>query len=167
MPHTHYNTGSQSANGDFAVRPLIPGVEPGGSRAGRSKPALLIRNMEVSFLNVTPAFAGADFEEMRVNFKMSQDVDMDPGLVLRVADMYLVAGGAATGGGQGLHVHKFDYWRGTLWAPAYTAIQLRFGGPTDADIDLMLDYEVVQVPWQDWFIMWEFLDNVVNDEQDY
>ena len=38
---------------------------------------------------------------------------------------------------------------------------------TAYDIDVHLDYERIDVPWMDWFIMWEFLDGIVDNEREY
>lgn len=170
MPVAYFNSGLITADADTLGRPLIPGIEPGGSRAGEAmKPALLIKQVHASFRR---ADMGVEDNWAHVYLKLSQEPDLDPGLILPVLNLgaqveVLGAEGKGVGGPM---IHKLDeLFRGTVWAPAYLGIRVEFdvdwGG--GLNVNLWLDYEVLMIPWMDWFILWEYLDNVVNNAQEW
>ena len=171
MPHAVFNLGVQSGSGNFRARSLIPGVEPGGSRVGQpTKPALLIRDAYCEIQDYT-MLGATDFNGFRVYLKLSQELDMTPGLILPVAVIGAELDEAdATGqnvlGTQQIHDHIFRA-QGTIWAPRMVAIRLEERGTAVLDVDVHLDYEQVDVPWMDWFIMWEFLDGIADNERQY
>ncbi len=57
---------------------------------------------------------------------------------------------------------------GTIWAPRLVGWRTLIGGTwTNYDFQIHIDYDVVEVPWMDWFIMWDFLDNVPDNDEEY
>ena len=165
MPHAVLGTEAViTTTGDFAARQLIPGVEPGGSRAGAAtKPALLLREawIEPITLGVTGAGIADSFS---IFLKLSQEEDLTPGLLLPVGRITL-AGDASNS--NGYTIDRFFMAAGTIWAPKHVGIRLVEDGACGLDVNVHLDYERIDVPWMDWFIMWEFLDGIVDNEKEY
>lgn len=168
MPHAVFNLGIQAATIDLAGRSLIPGVEPGGSRAGQeTKPALLIRDAWVEPIQIN--FDAVALHSLNVYLKLSQETDLTPGLILPI-------GAHASENVQATAVavyHNNFTWldlfraRGTVWAPRVVGIRLVIAGFSGVDLDVHLDYEAVDVPWMDWFMKWDHLDNVVDNDKEY
>ena len=171
MPLAHFDVGSQAGSVDTAARTLIPGVEPGGSRAGRAlKPALLIKDAWFTIRDlVLPA--GIDLSVIEVNLKLSQETDLTPGLLLPLGTVLV---NQAASSGQRMDAIVVDHTparavQGTLWAPRMVGVRLveAAGDFTSFDIDVFLSYERIDIPWMDWFIAWEFLDGIVDNEREY
>ena len=59
--------------------------------------------------------------------------------------------------------------QGSVWTPLWVGVRFSelAGALTSWDIDVHLDYEVIEIPWDEWFLRWEFLDNVVDNERQY
>ena len=169
MPHAVFNLGTQGATADLAARSLVPGVEPGGSRAGRpTKPALLIKNAYLQLIDEVHDATPSDFDGFNVFLKLSQESDLTPGLILFIAGAGIGKGGAA----QAFHSTILQPSNfpsvGTIWAPRFVGIRIEIlGGLDSVDVDVHLDYERIEVPWMDWFIMWEFLDGIIDNEREY
>ena len=109
--------------------------------------------------------AVADVGLIGVRIKLSQEEGLDPGLLLPVINMHV--GVTATASlVQALEEERFGHhMNGTLWAPAFLGLNLVLGGNVaTAFANVHLDYDVILVPWMDYMIMWDFLDNVVNNE---
>ena len=168
MPHAVFSPGAQASGGDFVGRPMIPGVEPGGSRVGQpTKPALLIKNAWVELQDIS--LASTDAQGWRIGLKLSQETDLSPGLVLPVAVLL--------GSSDGTSNHLFkgildqtprESMLGSLWAPKMVGVRLdEIGVGSTLTASVHLDYERVDVPWMDWFIMWEFLDGIADNERQY
>lgn len=170
MPHAVYNIGVQSAGGNFQARQLIPGIEPGGSRVGKSKPTLLILDVWIEPKDYS-ALTTSDFNAMTYYLKLSQEPDLTPGLILPVGIMgSQVLEADATGRPTiGINSVTKDLFhaQGTRWAPAYVGAFLLENGSLSTDADLHLDYEQVEAEWMDWFILWDFLDNIIDNETQY
>lgn len=173
MPHRVIATGSQTSTQDaLASSTMIPGVEPGGSTAGKpNKPALLLKDvfLEVVTLDLTGT---GGFNNARIFLKLSQDSDLVPGLILPIGQfsgewVTATAVGQNLEGGLGGVYHHLFHAQGTVWAPAYVGLRVLIGGTLTVDVKAHIDYEVIEVPWMDWFIMWDFLDNVVNNDDEY
>jgi len=128
------------------------------------KPALLIRDVftEVAAIDMG---AGGDLKTARVGLKMSQDNDLTPGLVLPVWQ-YQSDLGAALAEGRGQTEFR-ESIRGTVWAPAYVGLNIITSNLTDLQVSVHLDYDVIDVPFWDWFVMWDFLDNITDDSTEY
>ena len=169
MPHAVFNLGSQTATADLAARALIPGIEPGGSRAGRdTKPALLIRDawLEVIDFDLTTA---DDTNMMSYFLKLSQELNLNPGLILPIGAIgsRRTGAGGETGGLHQILRERFDA-QGTLWAPRVVGVRVvETGTVIQADVDVHIDYERIDVPWMDWFLMWEWLDGIGDNEREY
>lgn len=171
MPHAVLNLGFQSATVDIAasVRPLIPGIEPGGSRVGHPmKPALLIRDvwLQPIDVNVSAATGG---NTMGYFLKLSQEESLNPGLLLPIGvfgneHTQVSAVGAVN---QPLEPQGMFKAQGSIWAPAFIGVRVEEVGNANVDCDVHIDYERVDVPWMDWFLMWDFLDNIVDNERQY
>ncbi len=167
MPHKVWDLGQLASSGDVAPTPLIPGVEPGGSRAGQpTKPALLIQDCGVQFNDIDLA-AGADLRGVNVFLKLSQEPDLNPGLLLHIGGVHILSEEATSVGLAPIVVHNDFHHQGTIWAPAFVGVKFMEQVAVSWDIDVWLKYERIDVPWMDWFMMWDFLDNVVNDTREY
>ena len=173
MPHAVFNLGTQTASADLAARPLIPGVEPGGSRVGQAtKPALLIRDAWIEIIDWARS-SNADYHQATFYLKLSQELDLTPGLLLPVATVHSNMINASVGNtdqpltGTPVMIHSLFHAQGTVWAPRVVGVRMVEVGTVDIDADLHLDYESVDVPWMDWFIMWEFLDGIADNERQY
>lgn len=168
MPLAIFESGTQTTSIDMLARPLIPGIEPGGSQAGEDfKPALLIRRIWVVLSDFTTV-ATADYYRARCFLKMSQDQDLDPGILLGPAVLSVAQSGATANAPNSVDLDNgaFAFFPGTIWVPRFVGIRIQ---PTieSVEFDLYLDYEVIQIPWMDWFIRWDYLDNVVNNTREY
>ncbi len=167
MPHAVFNLGTLAATTEARARPLIPGIEPGGSRAGEAmKPALLIRDAWLEFQDAT-TLATPDLASWLFYLKLSQEADMTPGLQLPIGGVRM---GETVTANQPTFVAIDDLFhaQGTVWAPRFVGVRVvENGGATTVNCDVHLDYERVDVPWMDWFIMWDFLDNIIDNELGY
>ena len=170
MPHAVFDLAAQTATNEGAQRNLIPGIEPGGSRAGRAmKPALLIQNLWAEVVRVQIQDSATDFAVVTYFLKMSQELDLTPGLqlpVVQIVGSHTAAGADA----QGVQIIPLgQHFAGTLWAPRIVGVRALENAATLAihHVLIHLDYQVVEVPWMDWFIMWDFLDNVVDNEEQF
>jgi len=167
MPHIIFETGTLSATDDaLGARPLIPGVEPGGSRVGApTKPVLLLKEayMVVNDLVVT---ANDEFWKVHVDLKLSKENTLVPGLLLDVGN---VMGGIATADNAASSMVQHDEFaaRGTIWAAAFIGLRVELVNVASINLGIHVDYEAVDIDWMSWFIRWDFLDNVVNNDRDY
>ncbi len=169
MPHLVINTGDISATQEATPRTIIPGVEPGGSRAGReTKPALLIRDCYLEL--VDGAFLTAsDFNQMTFYLKLSQEIDMTPGLQMLIGTIgtaYTQLDGTGNSSSGDVVQNRFRA-QGTVWAPRFIGVRVVEVGTINMDVNIHLDYEQINVPWMDWFLMWEFLDGIADNEQEF
>ncbi len=170
MPHAVFNLGNRDATADLAARPLIPGIEPGGSRLGQAtKPALLIRDAWIEVIDSPTTFGATDFNMMTWYLKLSQETDLTPGLLLPIAQTGFALQEVSAVGQRVyfLNIVKLFHAQGTVWAPRVVGVRVVEVGSVGWDVDVHLDYDVVEVPWMDWFIMWEFLDGIVDNEREY
>lgn len=169
MPRIVFLTGVQSSSATVGgFRNLIPGVEPGGGRVGKSKPALLITNAWGTIIDVVDAATTPDFQTARLFLVLSQEPDLTPGLWLLVAQMIVEKDGNAQGW---TGVHQQDYGNtlgGLVFAPRFVGWGTVFTSGVDSvDWNLYLDYEVVELEWMDWFLHWDFLDNVPDQSEEF
>jgi len=170
VPHIEIGTGSQSATFDGFERQLIPGIEPGGSSAGEPmKPALLIVDAWIEIVDVVALHGVDEFNQALYALKLSQEQSLDPGLLLPLAQVgsqvteITAVGEIATP----LSITNLFKAQNTLWAPKWVGLRMFERGAIDIDISVHIDYEKVMVPFWDWFMLWEFLDNVTNNTKDY
>lgn len=94
---------------------------------------------------------------------------MTPSQVLPIATVIAGATGTANQGDFVTIDDKVgELWAGTIWAPKFVALRLDItGSPTNVRMVVHLRYEVVEVPWMDWFLMWETLDGVVDGTREW
>ena len=173
MPHVEIGVGTQTATTtDFqTARSLIPGIEPGGSRVGQpTKPALLIRDCWVEPAGVGLGSA-TSINQALWFLKLSQELTMDPGLILPIA-AYGAEQRVSTS--VGIHVYPLggmfqDLFRtkGTIWAAKYVAVGVTEIGGISVAVNVHLEYDVVEIPWMEWFVKWDFLDHIVNNTRDF
>ncbi len=167
MPVAMLASGSVGSTTSFGARRLIPGIEPGGSRVGQPmKPALFINDVWARFVELTDSGTTADFDRARVALQLGQEQSMDPSLLLYVAEAVL-AKTATANLWNGIDVNQMFHAQGTIWAPEWVSGRAVLEGATAMNVDLFIDYEMVMIPWVEWFVKWEFLDNVVNGRQEY
>ncbi len=174
MPHAVFDVAQRAGAADVAARELIPGIAPGGSRAGQAtKPALLIRDcwLEPAPGGASSLLAAAGWHQMTYSLKLSQETDLTPGLLLPIAciggERREISSVGQTDLGLNAMIHRLFHAQGTVWAPRVVGVRVEETGTAVTDFDVHLDYEVVDVPWMDWFIMWDFLDNIVDNEREY
>lgn len=172
MPHVVFDAmGLLSATARGDPRQLIPGIDPGGSRAGHAtKPALLIKNAWLEPIDVNVAIA-LGTNQATYGLILSQDQDLTPGLFLPIGawgEEYSEQSGV------GREVHHLgssfmNLWHasGTVWVPRFVGIFMNEVGSVNTDVDVHLDYERIDIPWMNWFIKWDWLDNVVDGQRDY
>lgn len=167
MPHALFNPGALAATIEVQDRPLIPGVSPGGSRLGHPmKPALLITGCSMKVNRFDPA--GGDAMWVVCYLKLSQEMDMTPGQLLRIGSV----GGAtlaATPEITGTVIQDDGHQLvGQVWVPRRVGLRFVLANGSGAwDIDVHLDYERIMIPFMDWFIGWDYLDNVVDNDEEY
>ena len=166
MPHAVFDLQSQTGSGDFLPRELIPGVTPGGQFAGKRKPALIIEDAWVEIIDYTVDGA-TDFNAMGVLLKLSQSLDLNPGLVLPIATIggQSLSGASTFGVGQSLQ-ENFKA-QGTVWAPRAVGVRLAERGTMTLNLRVHLEFSRLFMEWRDWFVHWEFLDNIVDNERQF
>lgn len=153
------------------ARQLVPGIEPGGSRAGKAtKRALLIRDAWIQIVNMSFDGGVDQVNGFTMDLKLSQENDMTPGLLLpigQVAMDFHEATAVARTYGSVVYNNLF-HEQGTIWAPRFVATRYApIGLGFEGRIDVHLLYDVIEVPWRDWLIMWEFLDGVPDNSREY
>lgn len=161
---THLADGSEvSATTVSPRRALIPGVEPGGSKVGQPlKPALLIVNAWVQVIDINLLSVNA-LNMATMDIVLSQEVSMDPQFVIPVAQIGMQRTEETTVGftATSLVINNLFHEHGSIWAPRFVASRIvEEGTITEARIDLFLEYEMVEIPWVEWFIKWDFLDGI-------
>lgn len=172
MPHTIFSPGAQTTTIDSAIgnRQLIPGIEPGGSRAGHPmKPAVLLKKawIEITafdFLASTTALGYLIF------LKMSSERLLDPGLILPVAEVASQVNEVSAVGQRVGNLIINDLWEfeGTVWVPGWMGVRfIEIGTAATITVHLHLLWEPIEVPWVEWFHMWEFLDGITNNAREY
>lgn len=164
MPHAVFDTGSISATSDSLSRTLVPGVEPGGSRVGQPlKPAVLLQDAHMEVLEFDTATE--DFNSARLFLKMSKNNNLNPGLNLLVGSVHSSAVGATNP--NALYVEQNFKAKGTIWAAAYLGVRMVETGSLTVRARIHLDYERVDIPWMEWFMRWEYLDNIVDNTLEF
>ncbi|MCJ2532028.1 MAG: hypothetical protein LN413_07000 [Candidatus Thermoplasmatota archaeon] len=171
MPHAVFDFTALAADQRFGGRELVPGIAPGGSFAGREqKPALLLRDAWVEITDVVYAGGVSDYNGANFLLQLSQDVDLNPALQLPVDRFGNISMAATDTTAEAISPLNRDHQfkaQGTIWAPQFVGVRFDEKGAANFTGFLHLDYEMVMVPWMDWFIMWEFLDNIVDGARDY
>ncbi len=167
MPIKVFSSSQHSTGTTELATPLIPGVEPGGSRAGQPfKPALLIRDIQVQWQEFVP---GLDSDLVNAILVLSQEQDLTPGMHLDVSSAMAGATDTTLAASAAV-VQKLERSHsGTVWAPAWVGIrgERSTGTMSTWRFRLLLDYEVIMIPWVEWFLRWEYLDNIVDAEREY
>ncbi len=169
MPVAVFDTGIQTGAADVDPRQLIPGIEPGGSQAGQAlKAALLIKDAWAELVDIVDAGTAPGFQQTQVRLKLSQEDDLSPGLVLPVANLYVSKTGTAQEF-NAVQVEQIFRAQGSIWAPRVVGIGSGgfVGGLDSVRWRVFLDYERIEIPWMDWFLLWDWLDNVTNDSFEY
>ncbi len=167
MPTLVFRNLTPNSTGDVdrSARQVIPGVEPGGSRVGAPlKPALLIKDIKMTVLDLDAA--AEDFNRITLYLKLSQSHNLNPGLHLPIG--MAIMGEDATPARQTYLERELFEAQGTVWAPRVVGIHAVEQGTIGASaFEVRMSYERVDIPWMEWFIRWDFLDNVVDGEQEY
>ena len=170
MPHALFPmSGVIGGTTTAAVRQLIPGIEPGGALAGRDmKQALLIRDawIEVIDLDLTPG----DYNQFTGYLKLSQEESLNPGFLIGVAQVGArVLQIDATGHivhGLDSSIYKIFHEQGSIWVPQFVGTYWAEQGDAAIRATMHLQYEVILIPWMEFMIRWDWLDNITdNDEQ--
>lgn len=170
MPHAVFNLGPQGTDADLLARTLIPGVAPGmGIRnifaRDRTKQALLIQDAWIAMNTRADISVGADASG-RWSLKLSQEASLNPGLLLPVG-FYGFNISTAVGQERWFAEQEFKA-QGSVWAPRFVGVRYEnVVGTITLDADLHIDYQVIEVPWWDWLIMWDFLDGVTDNSEEY
>jgi len=168
MPHARFSAPAALTTSSltFGPRRLVPGIEPGGSRAGgATKPAMLITGLSFELVRWQPD-PTVENKNVRIFLSLSQVQSQIPDFLLLLGTLSAEVQDA-TGSNAPVWIPS-DYAVGTVWAPRFVGARFTLLGGFDAFQGAVhLDYEEIEVPWMDWFIMWEFLDNVVNDELEF
>ena len=162
MPHAIFSTGTQTTTLDVrsTSRQIIPGVEPGGSKVGQPlKPALLITDCWVEAVGFEPDFSVSGRVGFDVFLKLSQEESLNPGFMIPVAMVGLGWVQTAAGFSDTI-VHDLFRQHGTVWAPKYVGVHLFEIGVSVVDLHVHLNYEVIEIPWIEWFVKWDFLDHI-------
>ncbi len=169
MPHAIFSTvGEISSSQRIEARQLIPGVEPGGSRVGQPmKPALLIEDAWIEVVSFD--FTGAtDYNGYTAFLVLSQEPNLTPGFLMAVAE---IGGDISVASSVGREVwavdsvvHSLFHEHGSIWAPKYVGMLWSERGTAILDARVHLKYDVVMIPWVEWFVKWDFLDHVVDGE---
>ena len=171
MPHISFDTGTVSALYNGNARSVIPGVEPGGSRVGHpTKPALMIRDCYAEMISMADGDTTADFQRSRVFLKLSQETDLTPGLILPVASI-MMSKAAAAQTWDNFQIQQEFKAKGSIWAPRVVGVHISDVGSTELPDSVRwivhLDYEQVDIPWMDWFILWDFLDGINDGAREF
>ena len=169
MPFATFDLGTQTASIDMLGRQLIPGIEPGGALAGRTmKPALIFTGASWKVENVTDADAAGDFQHLEIYVKLSQEEDLTPGFLLHVADLHLQKTGTANIWNNVVIKDHFQRHVGSIWVPKFVGVRLENVSGVDAiESQLYLEYEPVLIPWMEYMIRWDFLDNIPDNSVEY
>ena len=166
MPHAVLRTGAQTGAVTSPGRSFIPGVTPGGQFAGKSKPAFFLRDVNVEVLGMAPNLGAGGEEDLVLFLTMSQEVAMAPHFLLPVAQAAIETQTAV--GSVRVALEKTFHAQGTMWAPRFVGWRTLVGGSwTNYDFVIHIDYEVVFLPWRDWFVHWEFLDGTPTAQREY
>ncbi len=125
------------------------------------KPALMITKVWAVPIDLIDATATADFQQARIFLLLSQDNDLNPGQVLHVATLLgAKSGNANEHGGWSLTQHG-DKIAGRIWAPSFVGFFSTFTSTIDSmDWRMYLEFEQVDVPFWDWFMLWDHIDRV-------
>jgi len=130
------------------------------------KAVLLIKRIELVVGHATPA---SDADSVAFFLMLSQEQDLDPGMILRLGSIMMGAGDT-TLENTAVDVQKVtDQWAGSLWAPRFIGVSSAriIGSMTDWSYNVWVHYERVLVPFWDWFMMWELLDNVTDRQEEF
>ncbi len=171
MPHAVFNLGLVSDSGTVAgsSRQFIPGIEPGKgikslTEKRRMKPALLITDAYL-VVNGAPGTVGQGAgETMSYFLKLSQEQNLFPGLLLPIG---IVTYFGDNTNNNFMQIQQLFKAQGTVWASLWMGVRAVETGTAVINADIHLDYEMVIVPWQEWFLRWEFLDGVVDNSEEY
>lgn len=170
MPHQIFSPGTLSAAADTAAKMIIPGIEPGGSRAGRkTKPALLIRDVWAEHVELISG-AAEGLRRTAVFLKLSQERDLTPGLLLPIANLSwdIRQGDSTARFSQDPTLQNYgQHYAGTTWVPRVVGLRVTMTGITSINWVVHLDYEQIDIPWMDWFLQWDYLDNVIDNERHF
>jgi len=133
------------------------------------KPALLLQDAYIEVVDVVAGHGVDEFNQALFALKLSQEQSLDPGLLLPLAQVGTLVTEVTAVGEIATPLSIIDLFRAknTLWAPKWIGLRMFERGAIDIDISVHIDYEQVMVPFWDWFMMWELIDNVTNNTKDY
>ncbi len=135
----------------------------------RRKWAFVIRDLWCETVAFAPDASVGEHRAL-VDLKLSQQEDLSPGLLLPIgqARCDFEEATAAARFPASEWIERFgQHYIGTMWAARYIGTRVEISGTTTGRFMVHLDYEPVEVDWMDWFVMWDFLDNVADNSRDF
>lgn len=157
--HTYKETGTQAAAGTF------DDAATGIDLDSEDPRALRLLDLDCSLQSFDAATE--DFHRLQVFLKLSQEPDMTPGLLLPIKT-YLFSGVGATNP----NAIAIDYHAraivGTMWVAKYWAIRVHEAGAVvEFAVNMTATFEVVPIDFNSQLLLWEQIDNVTDNEQDW
>lgn len=133
------------------------------------KRVLLIQNAYAEVIRMVVEDAATDFAIVNYYLKLSQEIDLTPGLLLPVVQLIASHTAAAADPNAIQVIPLGQHLAGTIFAPRFVGIRAEEQSGTlgTHNVFIHLDYEVIEVPWMDWLMMWDFLDNITDNSREY
>jgi len=126
------------------------------------KPALLIRSAKIEITDSLLKVTSNSFQSYGVQLLLSTRQDLGNGVVMTIAQVGMenrqVDGTAQRDGT--LVINDLFQGQGTLWGAKWVGGRVTEAGAITVDVGIHLDYEQVMVPFWDWFMLWEQLQNL-------
>lgn len=167
MPVVRLSTGTLTGTADVGGVPLIPGVTPGGASAGRDKPAMLINDFGLEISDMAHDNT-QDFDVVAIYLKLSQETDLTPGLLLKVAEIGMWNTAATAENVTAMYRYTERLHLGTVWAPRMVGLRVIMSAGVSAfDGHVDVNYDRITIPWTEWFVRWDFLDNITDNAVQY
>lgn len=125
------------------------------------KPAMLIRNAWAELVDFD--VATEDYHALEVFLKLSQELSLTPGLLLPVALIMASAVGATNPNSISIEQQAQESIAGSIWVPKVVGITIvERGAVVSYRVRVHVDYEMVLIPFMDWFLHWDWLDNITD-----
>ncbi len=173
MPHTVFDIGIESATADLVPNQILPGVEPGMGiknifEQKRMKPAMLLNDAYVEVADFITS-AAADIVGYRGFLKLSQSPDLNPGLILPIFQFVAHQDGTTADVSNAMVSEQMGQrLAGTVWCPRYLGVRVEeIGNGSSINVQVHVDWTAIEIPWMEWFIRWDFLDNIIDNSRDY
>lgn len=134
------------------------------------KPALLILDAWIEMIDLSLG-GSIDFNQFTGYLKLSQEQSLNPGFLIGVAQ---VAADRAEQTSVGEHIYPLDasihnifHEHGSIWAPKYVGAAWFEQGVVTIRATMHLKYEMVEIPWVEWFVKWDFLDGITDNAEEH